>query len=179
VSSIRRFGGGSTFVSKRIGNNRRIEMLMSAFPGARFVDLVRDGRAVALSLSRVDWWPDTVPWWHDQTPRAWEAAGGDGWELCAREWVEELRAIETGLRRVPESQTMRLSYENLIRTPIDSLRSVAAFAQMPITSDWVDQVARLDFPDRNERWRQRLTPTAVRTIEEIQSEALTRYGYVV
>lgn len=179
VRSIRRFAGGSTFVNKRIRNNRRIEMLMSAFPGARFVEIIRDGRAVAYSLSRVDWWPDTVPWWHHQTPRAWEAGGGDGWEFCAREWVEEVQAIESGLRSVPETQTFRLSYENLIRAPVESLRSVAAFAGLAVTGDWVDGVARLDFPDRNEAWRQRLSDTAVKTIEEIQRETLIRHGYSV
>jgi hypothetical protein len=179
VRSIRRFAGGSTFVNKRIGNNRRIAQLMRAFPDARFVDLIRDGRAVAYSLSRVDWWPDTVPWWHHQSPRAWEAEGEDGWELCAREWVEEVQAIESGLRLVPQGQSLRLSYEELIRSPVESLRSVATFAGLPVTGDWVDRVARLDFPDRNETWPQRLTPTAVRTIEEIQCEALTRYGYAV
>jgi hypothetical protein len=179
VRSIRRFAGGSTFVSKRIGNNRRISMLTTAFPGARFVDLIRDGRAVAHSLSRVDWWPDTTPWWHHQTPRTWEGEGGDGWEFCAREWVEEIGVIESGLQRVPSTQRLHLRYEDLIGAPVESLRSVAIIAGLAPTAGWVDQVARLDFPDRNDTWRQRLSATAVRTIEEIQRETLIRHGYDV
>lgn len=179
LRSIRRFAGASTFVNKRIGNNRRIAMLITAFPHARFVDLIRDGRAVAYSLSRVDWWLDTVPWWHGDTPRQWEAEGGNGWELCAREWVEEVDAIERGLGLVPSDQILHLSYERVIRSPIESLRSVAAFAGLPRTRDWLDRVARLDFPDRNEVWRERLDAAAVETIEEIQRDMLIRHGYLV
>ena len=34
----------------------------------RFVVLVRDGRAVAESLSRVDWWETNHVWWYGGTP---------------------------------------------------------------------------------------------------------------
>jgi len=179
IGSIRRFAGAPTFVSKRIGNNRRVSMLMAAFPQARFLDLIRDGRAVAYSLSRVDWWPDTVPWWHHQSPRAWEAEGGNAWELCARDWVEEVGVIESGLRDVPVNQTLHLSYEGLIQAPVESLRRVATFAGLAPTDGWLDRVARLDFPDRNDGWRRKLTPASVATIEEIQRDTLIRHGYPV
>ena len=45
--------GGDCLVSKRIANNRRIPVLVEAFPDARFVNLVRDGRAVAYSLTAI------------------------------------------------------------------------------------------------------------------------------
>jgi hypothetical protein len=180
IGAIRRFSGAPTFVSKRIGNNRRVAMLMAAFPGARFVDLIRDGRAVAYSLSRVDWWPDTALWWHHHTtPRAWVAEGGDAWELCAREWTEEVEVIERGLADVPANQTLHLSYEGLVRAPLETLRSVAAFAGLVPTDEWLDRVARLEFPNRNDTWRDRLTPAAVATIEEIQRDTLIRHGYPV
>src|SRR6266498_5009042 len=56
LEAIQRWSGGDLLVSKRIHNNLRIPLLAEAFPRARFVNLIRDGRAVAYSLSRVDWW---------------------------------------------------------------------------------------------------------------------------
>src|SRR5205823_3706760 len=53
--AIARHGRG-TVVSKRISSNRQIDALARAFPRGRFVSIVRDGRAVAVSLARVDWW---------------------------------------------------------------------------------------------------------------------------
>ena len=98
---VRRFGGGNHVVSKRIANNRRIPLLARAFPDARFVHLVRDGRAVAYSLAEVDWWESEVVWWCGRTPPEWEAGGADPWELCARHWVEEVSAVDAGLEAVP------------------------------------------------------------------------------
>jgi hypothetical protein len=176
-SSVRRAAGGTTLVNKRVANNRRIPLLLEAFPGARFIEIVRDGRAVALSLANVDWWPDSVVWWCDMTPKRWEAAGRDPWELCARTWVEELHATEEGLRAVPEGQRLSISYEQLVRDPNTTLSGVAVFAQLdPAVAgrDWLEGVT---FPDRNEAWRQRLDAAAVATIEAVERDDLRRCGY--
>lgn len=178
LEAIRRFSGGSVFINKRIGNNRRIGMLTRGFPSARFVDLVRDGRAVAYSLSSVDWWPGSVPWWHDRTPERSEAEGCNPWELCARSWVEEVGAIEQGLQDVPPEQVFHLSYEQLVGSPVASVRSVATFVGLPESHDWLERVSQLRFPNRNERWRQQLGPADITAIEQIQGERLRKYGYV-
>jgi hypothetical protein len=175
--AVRRAGGGTTFVNKRVANNRRIPLLLEAFPDARFVEILRDGRAVALSLANVDWWPDSVVWWCGKTPRQWEAEGRDPWELCARTWVEELHATEHGLTAVPERQRLSISYEQLVRDPQVTLSGVAAFAGVeptPIGRGWLDGVA---FPDRNEAWRTRLDPAAISTIEAVEGDDLRRHGY--
>ena len=175
--AVRRAGGGSTFVNKRVANNRRIPLLLDAFPDARFVEIVRDGRAVALSLANVDWWPDSVVWWCGKTPRQWEADGGDPWELCAGTWVEELHATEDGLTKVPERQRLSISYEQLVRDPETTLAGVAVFAGLDPERPgrtWLDGVS---FPDRNEAWRTRLDAAAIATIEAVEGDDLHRHGY--
>jgi omega-hydroxy-beta-dihydromenaquinone-9 sulfotransferase len=112
VAAITRHSGGRVFISKRIANNWRIPALAACFPDGRFVELVRDGRAVAYSLSRVDWWDDSELVWLNGTPREWEAAGMDRWELCARNWVAELDAIAAGLAAVPPERRLRVAYED-------------------------------------------------------------------
>ena len=114
--SVLRWSGGRVLLTKRIAHNRRVPTLLAAFPTATFVALVRDGRAVALSLSRVDWWADDVLWWAGEgiTPRRWEAQGGDPWEAAARNWVEDVRSMEQGLAVVPPAQVLRVSYEEFI-----------------------------------------------------------------
>jgi hypothetical protein len=176
-AAVHRAGGGTTFVNKRIANNRRIPLLLEAFPEARFVEIVRDGRAVALSLANVDWWPDSVVWWCGKTPRQWQATGGDPWELCARSWVEELHATEKGLATVPEPQRLSMSYEQLVRDPTTTLSGIAVFAGLdPAVAGrrWLDGVA---FPDRNEAWQARLDAAALSTIEAVEGDDLRRHGY--
>jgi hypothetical protein len=175
--AVRRAGGGSTFVNKRVANNHRIPLLLDAFPDARFVEIVRDGRAVVASLSSVDWWPDSVVTWCGKTPRQWEAEGGDPWELCARTWVEEVRATEHGLAKVPERQRLSISYEQLVRNPHATLGGVAVFAGLDPDATGGDWLAGVHFPDRNEAWRTRLDAAALATIEAIEGDELRRHGY--
>jgi omega-hydroxy-beta-dihydromenaquinone-9 sulfotransferase len=176
-ATIRRFGGGSVLVSKRIANNLRIPLLADVFPEARFVFLVRDGRAVAASLSRVDWWPDSHVWWYGGSPRRWAAEGRDPWEICARNWVEELDQIGSGLADVPETQVLRLRYEDLVAEPAATLERVAAFVGLAPDAAWRRGIAELAFPDRTEAWRSVLDPATVARISRIQQEELARYGY--
>ena len=101
LGAVCRYGGGRVFVSKYLANNHHIPALAELFPSARFVSIVRDGRAVACSLSRVYWWPDLTVWWYGGTPGRWQAEGRDPWELCARHWVRELAVLEQGWRPSP------------------------------------------------------------------------------
>src|SRR5262249_24842641 len=102
-AAMLRHGRATTVVSKRIQNNRLIPVLAEVFPQARFVNIVRDGRAVAYSLSRVNWWSEADIWWSDVTPEQWQAAGGDQWELPARVWVEDVRVVREGLAKIDPS----------------------------------------------------------------------------
>jgi len=175
--SIRSLGSGSCFVSKRIANNLRIPLLHEVFPRARFVVLVRDGRAVADSLARVDWWGSSIVWWYGGTPERWRAEGKDPWEMCARNWVEELAAIDEGLRAVPEAQVTRLRYEDLVDRPTEVFPRLAEILGLPDDEGWARSIAALPISDQNDGWRARLDPGVIERITEIQRPELVRFGY--
>ena len=177
-SAIRRSGGGGHVISKRIANNRRISLLAGAFPGARFVHIIRDGRAVALSLSRVDWWRESVVSWYGGTPARWEAEGRDPWDLCALEWVENLHAVEDGLRAVPSHRVTTLRYEDVVGAPLDALAQIAAFAGLAARPSWMGELERVRFHDRNRTWADQLSPAALSRIEALQHDDLLRHGYL-
>ncbi len=176
-AGIRRAAGGSFLVNKRIANNRRIELLAATFPSARFISLVRDGRAVAYSLSRVDWWEGSNVWWYGGTPEQWRAEGRDPWELCARNWVEEMDAMDRGLAALDPSRVLTLSYESFVGDPHDALERMASFAGMAASDEWSRAVRSLRFPNRNESWQRDLDPAAIATISRVQGDLLDRYGY--
>jgi hypothetical protein len=176
ISRITASAGG-TFVNKRIANIYRVPELLQAFPGARFVALVRDGRAVALSLSKVDWWPDSTVVHEGVTPREWAARGLDPWALCARNWVEELAAMEAGLAAVPSTQILRLTYEDLVGDPFARLEEIAGFAGLAPSAEWRRRLGQISFPNRNQAWAEALGPDALATIESIQRATLEEYGY--
>ncbi len=175
--AVRSIGGGACLVSKRIANNLRIPLLARAFPEACFLVVVRDGRAVAASLARVDWWEDSYVWWYGDTPRRWREEGRDPWEICARNWVEELRAIEEGLRGVGPDRVLRIRYEDLVGAPLETFEAVAAFLGLTPEPRWRAALERLAFQDRTDTWRERLDPAVIERITEIQREELERLGY--
>lgn len=176
--TIRKFAGGDLLVTKRIANNFRIPLLLAAFPEARFIDITRDGRAVAYSLSKVDWWLDSEIWWAGMTPRQWAAAGNDGWELCAKNWVEEVQAIRRGLESVPADQMMSLRYEQLTEDPVGMLQEVARFAGFTRNPEWERRLVSLQFDGRNDSWRRALSRKEIEFIECVQGEELRRFAYV-
>lgn len=178
-NNIRSLGSGSVLVSKRIANNLRVPLLHRIFPDARFVVLMRDGRAVADSLSRVDWWESSFVWWYGGTPARFRAEGGDPWEMCARNWVEEVKAIEEGLQTIPDEQVLRLKYEDLVTEPVQMFERIAAFAGLSDDAVWRRSLATLPISDQNEGWKRRLEPAVVEKITSIQRSELERYGYVV
>jgi hypothetical protein len=174
---IQRYGGGGCMVSKRIANNQRIGLLADTFPEAKFVEIIRDGRAVAHSLSKVDWWPDSHIWWYGGSPRQWQAEGRDPWELCARHWVREVRAVTDGLTAVPRASVFSLRYERLIRELSPVLRELADFIGLPDNTEWSARLDELQRPAEPGRRSHGLAPSALATIERIQYPTLRALGY--
>jgi hypothetical protein len=175
-ATVVRWSGGRVLVCKRIANNQRIPLLAEAFPQARFVHLVRDGRAVAYSLSRVDWWDTDVVWWYGDTPAAWRAAGGDPWELCAEHWNRELASIQEGLAAVPAGQRLEVRYADLVADPVGFIEQVAGFGGLGPDTGWHAELTRLSYPNKDESWRQHLDADVRARIERIQAGTLRRLG---
>ncbi len=174
---VRRWGGGDVLVVKRVANNRRVPLLLEAFPGCRFVHVLRDGRAVAASLRKVDWWADSHLFWYGDTPARWEAEGGDPWEACARHWVEEVRAIDAGAELVPDDRWLQVRFEDIVADTTPALRTIADFAGLPADPRWDEALVHLEVPDRNRGWRESLDPEVQDRIVALQADELARRGY--
>jgi hypothetical protein len=166
-----RAAGGTVLVSKRIGHNRRIPLLHGIVPQARFVSVTRDGRAVARSLAKVDWWPESHIWWYGGTPLDWAAEGRDPVELCARHWVREVEAVRAGVAAVPPELVHEVRYEELVREPRRVLGEVASFAGLGADAEWEASLARLAFSDKNVGARDA-------HVERFQEPLLRELGYL-
>jgi hypothetical protein len=179
LSRVTRWSGGPTLVSKRIGHNRRIDLLHELAPAARFLSVTRDGRAVAHSLLKVDWWPQMRIWWFkDRLPADWAAEGGDPLELCARHWAREVEAIEAGLAAVPAEQVMRIHYEQLVADPMAVLSQIATFSGLdPQDRYWREALRAVQFPDKNTTWSASLSDSEQETLTLLDAQ-LHELGYL-
>lgn len=102
---------------------KHMPQLAAAFPGSRFVHLLRDGREVATSL-RDAWW------------------GTDDLALAAHEWRHTIAKARADAESLPADQYLEVRYRRLVADPKTELARVLDF----LGEDMVDGL--LDYADR-------------------------------
>lgn len=107
--------GKTWWADKTPPNIDHVDLLAEVFPGARFVELVRDGRDVALSMMTMPWGDNNV----------WTAAVR--WAGCIREG-ERQRAMR------PDDMLL-VRYEDLVTEPARQLQRVSSFLGIEYDDD--------------------------------------------
>jgi hypothetical protein len=164
----------------------RIGYLREIFEDARFVHIVRDGRAVASSLLHVDFWRG----W--QGPHGWRAGllspeDQAAWEghdrsfvaLAGLEWRIQMRAIDAARSGLAPDQFLEIRYEDFCRQPWETCRRVLDFAELPATPAFERVVRAEPIRDMTNRWRGDLTQAQQDLLDDLLREDLPRYGYQV
>lgn len=165
----------------------RVGYLNEIFEDAKFIHLVRDGRAVASSLLHVDFWRG---WYGPQGWRAgllsaedqatWESYDRSFVALAGLEWRIQMRAMEAARRALPDpARFLEIKYEAFCDRPLETCRQVLDFAELPASSEFERQVAATPIRNTSQRWRDGLTAGQQRLLDELLQEDLLRYGYDV
>jgi len=154
------------------GNIRYATSLQRLFPDARFVNLIRDGRAVAASVMPLDWGPNTI----SEAAKLWSTHIAQG----------------LALERQSPDGCLTVHYEELLRDPETTLQQVCEFAGLQYDPAMVDSreydasshtrtdhglVGNRPDPGRVDAWKSRLTPRQVETFEFLTGELLDYLGY--
>lgn len=147
-------------------------MLLQIFPEARFIHLVRDPRAVAASVLPLDWGPDSA-------------------DEAALFWAQKL-SYGLVLEQSHPERVMRVYYEDIVRTPEETVRRVcthcgiefspamlagSAFAVPDYTRGQHRLVGSRPDPKRLESWKQKLDFWQVATIEKSVGDMMMIMGY--
>jgi hypothetical protein len=165
----------------------RVGFLNEIFEDAKFIHLVRDGRAVANSLLHVDFWRG---WYGPQGWRAgllspedqatWEASDRSFVALAGLEWRIQMRAMEAARRALPDpTRFLEIKYEAFCEQPLDTCRQVLDFAELPSSSEFERHVAATPIMNPSQRWRDGLTAVQQRLLDDLLREDLLPYGYDV
>jgi hypothetical protein len=150
-----------------------VDRLFKIFPDARFIHLVRDGRAVALSLQQVAWGRRTTykaaEWWSRR--------------VCMGAAAE----VKYGPARV-----MRVRYEDLVLAPEKTLREACHFTGMEFMDSMIEGRGFVvpaytkrqhslvgSRPDRGRttEWRTKLTPREIELFEYRCGDVLKYFDY--
>lgn len=162
----------------------RIGFLNEIFEDARFIHIVRDGRAVANSLLHVGFWRG----WHG--PQGWRAGllspeDQATWErydrsftaLAGLEWRIQMRAIEAARQTLDPKRFFEVKYETFCEQPLETYRRVLDFAELAVSPELEQQVKAASITSTSNRWREDLTAGQQAILDDVLQEDLLRYGY--
>lgn len=176
---VLRFGARSdkptpaVWVDHSPSNVRHALTLAQVFPEARFIHLVRDGRAVAASVLPLDWGPN----------RASEAAS---W------WGTHVAMGLAAERRLGSERVRLVRFEDLVARPADVLEDVCDWLDVPFDARMLDRrdyhvsaytvtqhdrVPQAPDPARIDAWRTDLAPRQVEDFEYVTWELSAYLGY--
>jgi hypothetical protein len=164
----------------------RTGLIRAVFPEARFVHVVRDGRAVANSLVQMAWWqgfrgPDHWDWGPltESDRRAWEATGRSFAVLAGLEWKLLMEAFEAAKAQVRPDHWLDVRYEDLLAEPREETARILRFMQLDRSSGFERRFARHRFSDlRADAFRKELTSADLDALERALGPWLERLGYL-
>jgi hypothetical protein len=162
----------------------RMGYLSEIFPDAKFIHILRDGRAVVNSVLDVDWW---LGWRGPENWRRGELPPGlqEEWEkhdksfaaLAAIEWKMLLDAVESARRLVSESDFLELRYEDLCDDPSGLLREVVRFCGLDWSRKFKRSIDGFALRNTNFKWQEELSETQKDILGQVLLHHLGRFGY--
>jgi hypothetical protein len=175
--SYAEFHGKSRWGDKTPLYVRFIPMLADLFPEARFVHVIRDGRAVALSYMSIPWGPSTV----------WQAAA---------KWRADVTAGRRAGDSLGRDRYIEVRYEDLVSDPQLELRKICDFSALEFDEAMLtyheDALRRLQCgPDATDfhrsaaapptaglrDWRSQMPAADVEAFEAVAGAELAQLGY--
>jgi Sulfotransferase family len=163
----------------------RSGFIRAAFPEARFIHVVRDGRAVANSWLQMGWWRGYQgPWaWHlgplpPDEAAEWDASGRSFAVLAALGWRMLIEAFERARADVPAEQWLQVRYEDVVAEPRRHLEAILEFLGLPWTEEFEAEFAPYPFEAaRVQSFRRDLDQETLAKMEHAIGPTLRAYGY--
>ena len=142
------------FVNKNLQNSFRVRLLNSIFPDAKFIHIIRDGRAVAFSIlnkKEVDGAtsPILLVGFKDILRDKYQLERSElyNYGLAWKEYVTRAREASA----IAKDRYYEVRYENLVREPYEELRNIIEFCELDWYSKFEEKVPSTQ--NMNEKWK--------------------------
>ena len=155
------------------------------FPEARFVHVVRDGRAVANSWLQMPWWQGyggTERWQWGPLPPAmaaeWEASGRSFAVLAGLLWALLMDAFDGASARLPGDRWLEVRYEDVTAQPRQVFSSLLDFCGLEWEDGFERGFRRHSFErGRADAFRRDLPAAEVERLTSLLASRLAAHGY--
>ena len=174
-SSYCRSKGKNIWGDKTPSFFRKIGILRSLFPDAKFIHIVRDGRDVFDSWRRVDPTKNNV-------------------SVVALDWSYKLSRIEKSFRKISKGNKMVIRYEDLLEYPEKTVKALCSFIGVEYESNMLNFYRTshehignhhsqlifkpLDRSNKN-KWKKNLTPRKAKIFSVLSKHYLKNYNYEI
>lgn len=154
----------------------RIIYLLQAFPDAKFIHLLRDGRAVSNSLLNKmktgefgNW--NEREWWIKGWPKSWR----DEWKnkynspisLAAYLWKFFLNEIWEDSKYISSNQYIEISYKNLVENKYKIMNKIIKFCELEPSKSLDECLHNNTLKNMNYKWKENLNDNQKKELEEI------------
>jgi hypothetical protein len=140
----------------------KLKQLITLYPEAKYLYIVRDGRDVALSLLKKPWGPNNI-------------------YKCAEQWVEaNNNAQQLLLNDLKEKgQILFIKYEELLEKTEDECRRIYKFLDDDIENHrtMVNELISKTMSDNSSKWKTKMTSKQIEVYEAIAKESLLNHQY--
>ena len=163
----------------------RIGFLSEVFEDARFIHVMRDGRAVANSMLNVSFWQGwkgTWDWgWGELSPaqkQEWNDHDQSFVVLAAIQWKILMDAMDKAKNTISSESFLEIRYEDLCSDPVGQLQKVTQFCELEWSADFQRRLGEYQLENANDKFKDDLTAKQQSELEEVLGDYLRRYGYL-
>lgn len=171
-------------LSLKITGWPRLAFLAACFPEARFVHLVRDGRAVANSFLNVSWWegwqgPSNWRWGllTEEQEEEWLRHDRSFVALAGIQWKLYMEAVAAAKDAVGADRVMDVRFEDYCQDPEATMRAVLKFVALEEVDIFWDRFRQFPVKDVSSKWKRDLSRSQRAILESVLGDALAEHGY--
>lgn len=162
----------------------RIRFLKEVFPDAKFIHIIRDGRAVVNSFIQTDFWegwrgPGNWRWGElpSNYQKEWDRYGKSFVVLAAIQWKMILDATESAISKISQNDIIEIKYEDFCENIWRTFEKIMEFTELEYTSSFKKELKQFTLRNTNYKWKKDLTQEQQNILFEILGERLQKYGY--
>jgi hypothetical protein len=183
LGTVLRWQGKARLLHKHTGF-ARISFLSRVDPTAKFIRIVRDGRAVVNSLLNVSWWDGTMDtwWWDDMKPEyieEYERSGKDSVVLAGIVWKTIMDMQESEIAAAPGSALLTVKYDDFVADPKAKLRDSCEHAGVVFTEEFQRVTGTFRITNQDSNWQKELSKEQIDLLNKSLGGHLEGSGFAI
>ena len=162
----------------------RLGFLDEVFDDAKFIHVIRDGRAVANSLINVEFWqgwggPNTWRWGplSKEHQEEWNQHNQSFIVLAAIQWKILMDAAEDAKKHIGTSRILEIKYEELCNNPVSLFKKTAEFCEIEWYDSFEQRLKKYNLKNTNNKYQHDLSIQQQKALNSVLDDYLKKYGY--